>query len=68
MQLTRVNDVTILVLSATKTGGDLAAYALPAKATIYPPDVSYIHNLIIITYTFNSIMLHIIIQEKGEQK
>lgn len=31
----------VFVLSATNTGSDLAAYFLPANATIYPPDTAW---------------------------
>lgn len=37
MGRTRVKPVTVYELLLTKTGGDLAAYFLPAKATMYPP-------------------------------
>ena len=37
---TKVKLVMMCVLSATNNGGDLAAYFLPAKATIYPPDIT----------------------------
>lgn len=36
-KLTSVKLVTVYVLFATKAGIDLAAYFLPAYATMYPP-------------------------------
>lgn len=36
--VTNVKLVIMFVFSTTSVGSDLAAYFLPAKATIYPPD------------------------------